>query len=146
MSIGVVIEETMSGWLQLDDEARPRDFSFSIRAFSPRPWRLAAPREFRGRLRLDGVELPVTGTLTLRPGGPAYELDVRHPGLGELHLAGHKTYTLRRLRESMTTCPLTVFRAGEVIGRAEVSYRESPLTFLRKALRLATPATAFGPY
>lgn len=145
MSIGLVIEETMSGWLRLDGEEQPRSFRFSIRAFSPRPWQLAAPRECRGRLQLDAEEVPVTGTLTLRPGGPAYVLECRHPVLGELRLAGHKTYSLRHLRSSLTTCPLTVFRDGGVIGRAEVMYRESPLAFLRKALRLATPATAFDP-
>lgn len=146
MDIGMVIEETMSGWLQLDGERAPRDFSFTIRAFTAQPWKVTAPRDFRGRVRLDGVEVPAEGTLTIRPTGPAYVVDFDHPELGKLHLAGHKTYALRNLVASMTTCPLTVFRNGHVIGRAEVVYRDSFLAFPFKAIRLATSATAYGSY
>lgn len=146
MTIGMVIEETMSGWLELDNDAAPRDFSFSIRAFTDRPLALTAPRDFRGRVRLDGVEAPVAGTLTIHPTGPAYELVFDHPELGTLYLSGRKTYDLRKLKVSMTTCPLKVYRDGKAIGSAEVAYRDSMLAFPFKAIRLARPADAFGRY
>lgn len=146
MAIGMVIEETMSGWLELANDTAPRDFSFSIRAFTPRPLALTAPRDFRGRVRLDGVELPVSGTLTIHPTGPAYELVFDHPELGTLYLAGRKTYDLFNLKVSLTTCPLTVYRDGRAIGSAEVAYRDSMLAFPFKAVRLASPANAFGRY
>lgn len=146
MGMGMVIEETMSGWLQLDDEKSPREFSFTIRAFTATPLRLTAPRPFRGVAKLAGVEVPVTGTLTIRLTGPAYALDFVHPELGELHAAGHKTYALGNLVASMTTCPLTVFRDGGVVGHAEVAYRDSMLAFPFKAVKLASADNAFGRF
>lgn len=146
MAIGMVIEETMSGWLELNNDPLARDFSFSIRAFTDRPLALTAPRDFRGRAKVDGVEVPVTGTLTIHPTGPAYELVFDHPELGTLYLAGRKTYDLFNLKVSMTTCPLTVYQEGRAIGRAEVAYRDSMLAFPFKAIRLARPADAFGRY
>lgn len=146
MAIGMVIEETMSGWLELNNDAQARDFSFKIRAFTDRPLALTAPRDFRGRACLDGVESPVMGTLTIHPTGPAYELVFDHPELGTLYLSGRKTYDLFNLKASLTTCPLTVYQDGRAIGRAEVAYRDSMLAFPFKAIRLARPADAFGRY
>lgn len=146
MTFGMTIEETMSGWLALDNEPSPRDFSFSIRAFTARPLAVTAPRNFCGRACLDGVESPVSGTLTILPAGPAYELVFDHPELGTLHLSGRKTYDLRKLKVSMTTCPLKVCREGKAIGYAEVAYRDSMLAFPFKAIRLARAADAFGHY
>lgn len=144
MAIGMVIEETMSGWLRLDADGRQRRFSFSIRAFTPTPLQVTAPRDFRGSARLDDFEGPVTGTLTIRPTGPAYELVLEHPELGLIYLSGRKTYDLRKLVASMTTCPLTVYRDGKAIGEAEVVYRDSMLAFPFKAIRFVRPDAAFG--
>jgi hypothetical protein len=57
-------------------------------------------------------------------------------GIGSLHLAGRKTYDVRRLIPSMTTLPLLVYRQGRIVGEAELVYRDSVLTFPLKALRL----------
>ena len=95
---------------------------------------------------LAGVEVPVTGTLTIRLTGPAYALDFVHPELGELHAAGHKTYALGNRVASMTTCPLMVFRDGAVVGHAEVAYRDSMLAFPFKAVKLASADKAFGRF
>jgi hypothetical protein len=146
MSMGMVIEETMSGWLQLNDEKAPRDFSFTIRAFTATPLRLTAPRPFRGVVTLAGVEVPVEGTLTIRLTGPAYVLDFVHPEFGALHASGEKTYALTNLVASLTTCPLTVFRDGIVAGHAEVVYRDSMLSFPFKAVKLASADKAFGRF
>ena len=146
MSTGLVLEETMRGWLQLDDESRSRDFAFSLRSFTPHIFRFNVPRSFRGRATLDGIEMDCRGELTLHLSGPHYWLDCGHPELGSLHVEGKKTYRLSALTHSLTTCPMTVYRDGERIGTAEVSYRESMLAFPFKALRLASSDNAFGEY
>lgn len=146
MSIGLVLEETMSGWMKLDSDKSPRSFSFTIRAFTEQVLSLGAPREFRGMAVVGSVEVPVTGTLVIRVTGPRYELDFMHPELGVLHVAGEKTYRLRGLLASLVTCPLTVYRNGEAIGTAEVAYRDSMLIFPFKALKLARAGQAFGRF
>ena len=146
MSLGIVLEETMSGWLRIGGEQKP--FSFSIRAFTPHIFSLGAPREFRGMVTLDGAEMPVSGVLTIRVTGPRYELDFVHPQLGALHAAGEKTYSANpaRLLASLVTCPLTVSRNGKVIGDAEVAYRDSMVAFPFKAIRLVSAEKAFGAW
>lgn len=146
MSTGVVLQETMQGWLQLDGESRARDFAFSLRSFTPHVLRFNTPRSFRGVASLDGTELPCQGELTLHITGPHYWLDLEHPELGKLHIQGRKHYRLRNLRSSMTTCPMTVYRDSRALGTAEVSYRGSMLTFPFKALRLVPSENAFGEY
>lgn len=146
MTTGLVLNETMQGWMRLNGERRARDFGFSLRAFSPRIFSFSTPRSFRGLAWLDGAETRCQGELTLRPTGPHYWLDFEHPELGQLHVAGEKQYSLRRLRGSLTTCPMTVYRGGEPIGTAEVRYEDSMLAFPFKALRLARSDNAFGEY
>jgi hypothetical protein len=34
MATGMLIKETMSGWMRLNNDAQARDFAFSIRAFT----------------------------------------------------------------------------------------------------------------
>lgn len=146
MTIGVLIKETMSGWLQLDNESGQRDFAFSLRAFTPRVFSLTAARAFRGTVTLDGHQLPCEGELTLFTHGPHYWLEFDHPELGRLHVEGKKTYRLKNLAASMTTCPLEVFSNGKRIGHAEVAYRDSMLAFPFSALRLSREENAFGEY
>lgn len=146
MSIGLVLEETMSGSLTLGADGIKHPFGFTIRAFSPRILTLTGPRIFRGIATLDGLDLPVSGTLTIRPTGPRYELSLTHPALGLLQISGEKTYSLSNLAVSLTTCPLTVYSRGEAIGTGEVVYRDSMLSFPFKALKLASADKAFGNY
>lgn len=146
MALGLVVKETMSGWLKLDGESRERDFAFSLQSFTPRIFSLGAPRSFRGTVRLDGAEVPCRGELTLHASGPHYWLDFRHPELGLLHVEGKKEYSLKSLVHSLTTCPMFVYRDGRKIGEAEAAYRDSMLTFPFKALRLAREEKAFGEY
>lgn len=146
MTIGIVLDETMSGHANIDGQQLA--FRFSIRAYTPRIFSLSAPREFRGIAELGGVELPVTGTLTIRVTGPRYELDLDHPQLGALHIEGEKTYSANpaKLVASLTTCPLTVYRDGKPVGDAEVVYRDSMVAFAFKAVRLVSEEKAFGSY
>jgi hypothetical protein len=146
MTTGVALSETMRGWLQLNGEDHARDFAFSLRSFTPHIFRFAVPRSFRGRVMVDNTELDCQGELTLRPTGPHYWLDFEHPELGQLHVVGKKQYSLRRLRQSLTTCPMTVYRGGEPIGTAEVRYEDSMLAFPFRALRLTRSDNAFGEY
>lgn len=147
MSIGIVLEETMSGWLQLDGGKR-QPFAFTIRAFTTQVFALSAPREFRGVAQLAGAEVPTTGVLTIRVTGPRYELDLEHPTLGSLRIEGEKTYSANpaKLVASLITCPLTVYRDGRAVGSAEVAYRDSMLAFPFKAVRLVSEERAFGAW
>lgn len=146
MALGLVLEETMSGWMRFDGDAAPRSFSFTIRAFTPRLLSLSAPREFRGRVSLDGHEVPVRGVLTIRVTGPRYELEFEHPVHGCLRAAGEKVYSAHpaKLRASLVTCPLTVFKDGRRAGTAEVVYRDSILAFAFRAIRVVRAENAFG--
>lgn len=146
MSIGVLIKEHMSGWLKLDDSDTAQDFAFSLRAFTPRVFSLTAPRAFRGTATLGDHACACEGELTLFTHGPHYWLDFNHPELGRLHVEGKKTYSLKNLTQSMTVCPLEVFRDGTRIGHAEVAYRDSMLAFPFTALRLTREENAFGEY
>lgn len=146
MTTGLLLKETMSGWLRIEGDTQPRDFAFSLRAFTPRIFSFTAPRAFRGVATLDGTEVECRGELTLHPSGPHYWLDMEHPELGLLHIDGKKQYRLSGLVHSLTTCPMTVYRNGEAIGEAQVAYRESMLAFPFKALRLAKEENAFGEY
>ena len=148
MSIGIVLEETMSGWIQLEGEQARQPFAFTIRAFTPQIFSLSAPREFRGVARIAGTEVSTTGVLTIQVTGPRYELDFVHPKLGALHAAGEKTYSANpaKILASLTTCPLTIFKDGKPVGTAEVVYRDSMIAFPFKAVRFVSEEKAFGAY
>ena len=148
MSLGIVLEETMSGWIQTDGDHAGHPFAFTIRAFTPRLFSLSAPRHFRGVVKVAGEEVPCTGVLTIRVTGPRYELDFDHPELGPLHAAGEKTYSANpsKLVASLITCPLTIYRDGRPVGSAEVMYRDSMLAFPFKAVKLASEEKAFGAF
>ena len=46
MATGMLIKETMSGWMRLNNEAQAHDFAFSIRAFTTHIFKFTAPRFF----------------------------------------------------------------------------------------------------
>lgn len=148
MSIGIVLEETMSGWIRLDGEPKERDFAFTIRAFTPKFFSLSVPREVRGVVRVAGHPVPCKGMLAIRLTGPRYELEFEHPERGPLHLQGEKTYSARpgNLTKSLVTCPLIVFARDEPIGSAEVAYRQSVLAFPFRAIRVVRAEQAFGEF
>ena len=136
MTTALIIRETMSGWLKLDADGREQDFAFSIRAVGEKLFALTAPRPFTGTVTLDGRDYPCEGEMTIRLTGPHYWLDFTHDEMGPLRVEGQKTYGKNGLLQSLITCPLTVYRHGEPIGVAEVTYREPMLAFPFTALRL----------
>jgi hypothetical protein len=148
MALGIVLEETMSGWLQLNSEHSGQPFAFTIRAFTPHIFSLSAPREFRGVAKIGGKEVPTTGVLTIQVTGPRYELDFDHPTLGPVHAVGEKTYSANpaKVVASLITCPLTIFKDGKPVGTAEVMYRDSMVAFPFKAVRFVSEEKAFGVF
>lgn len=130
----VQMNETMSGFIEMNDSKEPFEFTISV-SLENLPHR---PQPFAGVFRLPsrGHTGTATGELTFKWSGPRYELDVDLPGVGLVHLAGEKTYDLRNPVYSLTTCPLTVFRGGQAIGYAEVAYREPMWKFPFTAFRL----------
>lgn len=140
------LHETMSGWIELNADHRKEALSFTIDVIflnRSQPWQ-AQP--FSGVLQLPDrhCETHVQGSLSFKRSGPRYELLFDHPELGALELKGEKNYDLFNLRESLTVCPLTVYRLGEPIGYAEVAYRDSLLAFPFRSLRLVDDALALG--
>lgn len=143
MTTGILIKETMSGWMRLNEAAEAKDFAFSIRAFTPHIFRLSAPRFFRGIATLEGAQFPCRGELTLFLSGPAYWLELLHPELGALRFEGKKQYGKNGLIHSLITCPMVVKSEGQLIGSAEVAYRDSMLAFLFTAIRLVDEKDAW---
>lgn len=144
--ISLTMNETMSGFIELNDSGKQEPFEFTISVFFENRLNPLAPQPFKGTFKLASrnVEGPVSGELTLKLSGPRYELDFDFPGIGLVHLAGEKTYTIKELVYSLTTCPLTLYRAGKPIGYAEVAYRDPILTFPLKAFRLAREESVLG--
>lgn len=143
MTLGLLLKERMSGWLQLDSQSRQQPFAFQIRAFTTRIFSVSAPRYFRGTVSLDGQDFPCEGELTIHLNGPHYWLTFNHPELGQLRVEGKKQYGLNGLLASLITCPMTVCRNQQTIGQAEVAYRESMLAFPFTALRLVDEQQAY---
>ncbi len=144
--ISLTMNETMSGFIELNDTGKKEAFEFTISIFFENRLNPLAPQPFKGTFRLGdrNASGPVSGELTLKLTGPRYELDFDFPGIGLVHVAGEKTYTLKELAYSLTTCPMTLYRAGKPIGYAEVAYREPLLSFPFKAFRLGRADTALG--
>ncbi|CBL47194.1 hypothetical protein HDN1F_36110 [gamma proteobacterium HdN1] len=143
--LSLVMKETMSGYIELNDLERREPFEFSIRIFFKNRLNPLAPQPFRGTFTLAGRRYTgeVSGMITLKLSGPRYALDLDFPGLGPVHMEGEKTYSLDGLVESLITCPLIVSRAGKILGFSEVAYRNSILCFPFQALRLARQETVW---
>jgi hypothetical protein len=138
----VKLQETMSGWIELNADRKREALRFSIDVIflnRSQPWQ-AQP--FSGVLSLPdrGYETHVQGQLSFKLSGPRYELLFNFPGLGAIELKGEKSYDLFNLKESLTVCPLTVYQDRKAIGYAEVAYRDSILTFPFRSLRLVNNA------
>jgi hypothetical protein len=136
MASGLLLSETMSGDMTLDDNGVALPFSFSIHAFSKKILNISSPRYFHGTVTLDGNDYPCHGELTIHLTGPHYWLEFDHPQLGAVRAEGQKSYSLKGLVRSLTTCPLQISVQGRRIGTAVVAYQDSMLAFPFKALRL----------
>ena len=143
MTLGLLLKERMSGWLQLNSQDRQQPFASQIRAFTTRIFSVSAPRYFRGTVSLDGQEYSCEGELTIHLNGPHYWLTFNHPEQGVLRVEGKKQYGRNGLLASLITCPMTVYRNQQAIGQAEVAYRESMLAFPFTALRLVDEQQAY---
>ncbi|MCG8312479.1 MAG: hypothetical protein MI976_04635 [Pseudomonadales bacterium] len=133
----LVMNESMRGWLELNASNEPEEFEFSIKIKLGKGPRLLAPQPFAGVVTLAerNYSARVEGEITFQLTGPRYELDFEFPGIGLVRAAGEKSYSLSGLKDSLITCPLTVYHQGEAIGYAEVRYEDPILTFPLKALR-----------
>ncbi|MDP2228441.1 MAG: hypothetical protein Q8J78_13300 [Moraxellaceae bacterium] len=141
MALQLVLKERMSGWIEFQDDSLPKgrhEFVFDVDASTSAILNFGAVRECTGTVSFGHFHrpVPVEGELVLQLGGPSYDMQFTLDGIGSLHLAGRKTYDVRRLIPSMTTLPLLVYRQGRIVGEAELVYRDSVLTFPLKALRL----------
>lgn len=141
------LQETMSGWIELNSTRKQEALSFAINVlFIHRlhPWK---PQPFSGTLFLPerGYQTEVHGYLSFKLSGPRYEMKFHHPDIGLVELCGEKHYDISNLRESLTLCPLTVYQQGEAMGYAEVAYRDSILAFPLQSLSLvrAEPRVGF---
>ena len=143
MSLGLLLKESMSGWLQLDGEAK-QDFAFEIRAFTTQILNLSTPRYFQGTVILGDLTLPCEGELTIFLTGPHYWLTFDHPRWGRVRAEGKKHYGRNGLIASLTTCQMTLSRDRQPIGSAEVAYRDSMAAFPFRALRLVSEDKAYG--
>lgn len=137
--ITIKLQETMSGWIELNSTRKQEALSFDISVlFTHRlqPWK---PQPFSGVLWLRdrGYRTDTSGHLSFKLSGPRYELEFDHPDAGRVELKGEKNYDITHLKESLTVCPLTVYQQGEAIGYAEVAYRDSILAFPFRSLRPA---------
>lgn len=142
MSLQLVLKERMSGWIAFRPDiglpAGRHAFALNVDAATRELLRFGAVRHCAGQVEFGALHapVPVRGELVLHLTGPSYDLHFTLDGIGDLHVAGRKTYDVRNLAESMTTLPLVVYRDGQVIGEAELVYRDSILAFPLKALRL----------
>lgn len=142
MSLQLVLKENMSGWIAFNPDsglpAGQHPFVLNVDAATSSILHFGAVRQCSGTVAFGSFHrpVPVRGELVLQLTGPSYDLTFSLDGIGELHVAGRKTYDVRNLVESMTTLPLMVYRNGQVIGEAELVYRDSVVTFPLKALRL----------
>lgn len=140
------LQETMSGWIELNSDRKQESLSFSIDViFTHRlqPWR---PQPFSGTLSLADrhYQTEVHGYLSFKLSGPRYEMKFQHPELGLIEMKGEKSYDITNLKESLTVCPLTLYQQGEAIGYAEVAYRDSILAFPLQAVRVVKAEPRIG--
>ncbi|HAG92929.1 MAG: hypothetical protein CMK83_22130 [Pseudomonadales bacterium] len=137
------LQETMKGWLELNESHRKEAFAFTIEVTFMRRLRPWKPQPFVGSVTLPARNLTTEthGYFTLKPMGPRYELRFDLPGIGAVQASGEKSYDLMNLKDSLTMCPLTLFHNGSAIGYIEVAYEDSLLAFPLKALRVTKYAT-----
>ena len=146
MTIGVVMRESMSGWIRIEGEEEEHPFTFSIRAYTDKIFSIGAARRFKGVAEFGDFHrpVPVSGEVQILWSGPRYSLDLVHDELGPLHIEGKKQYGKNGWIRSLVTCPLEVYREGKQIGEAEVAYRDPIWRFFFRAFRLVRQENAFG--
>ena len=134
----LVMKETMKGWIELNETHESEPFEFTITVGLTKGTHFLAPKPFEGVVRLKNrnYKTRAEGELALQLTGPRYEVDFEFPGIGLVRAAGEKSYAVSEFKESLITCPLTVYSKGEAIGYAEVRYEDPILTFPLKALRI----------
>ncbi|PIE41534.1 MAG: hypothetical protein CSA49_02965 [Gammaproteobacteria bacterium] len=140
----LVLNETMQGWIELNETRKAEAFEFTIKVGLGKGSRLLGAQPFAGIARLTDrdYQTPVEGELTFQLSGPKYQLDFEFPGIGLVRASGEKSYSMNELVESLVTCPLTVYAKGEIIGYAEVRYQGPIITFPLKAIRLESDNSA----
>lgn len=136
----LTLQESMKGWMELNETRKQETMEFDIDiTFTNRskPWK---PQPFIGTLRLieRNLEVETHGYLTLKPLGTRYELRFRLPQMGSLEAKGEKSFDLLNLKESFTTCPLTIYQAGQAIGYAEVVNQQTNSVLPLKGVRVST--------
>lgn len=136
------LKETMTGWLELNENHHQEPVEITIDViFMKRlkPWQ---PQPFTGSLRLPNrdYETETHGYLTIKPAGSRYELRFDLPDVGPVQAVGEKTYDVFNLKESLTLCPLTLFKEGQAIGYSEVAYSDSIMAFPFRSMRLTSYA------
>ena len=142
MSLQLVLKEKMSGWIAFNpDSGFPEgrhSFVLNVDAVTEELFSFGTQRRCSGQVEFGAVHapVPVQGELVLQLTGPSYDLHFSLEGVGDIQVTGRKTYDIRNLLESMITLPLIVYRNSQVIGEAELVYRDSVLTFPLKALCL----------
>ena len=148
MATGLRLKETMSGWISFNEAPEKIPFRLSLHAFTLAVFKISAPRPFKGEaeFRVGEGLMPIEGELVLDLSGPSYCLRIHHEKYGEINIRGRKTYTFKNLKQSLITCPLSVYKNETLIGEAEVVYRDSMLAFPFTALRLVEEEVAYLPY
>ena len=59
MTIGVIMRESMSGWIRIEAEEGEHPFSFSIRAYTDKIFSIGAARRFKGIAEFGDYHRPV---------------------------------------------------------------------------------------
>ncbi len=136
----LTLQETMSGWMEFNETRVQETLEFDINITLMnrlKPWK---SQPFTGVMRLASRKLEVEthGYLTFKPTGTRYELRFRIPELGSLEAKGEKSFDLFNLKESFTTCPLTIYQDGQAIGYAEVVNQPPQTGFPLKAIRVSS--------
>lgn len=151
MTVGIVLDESMSGWLSIFSNRQNgvpvRElFSISIRAYQGRYLKMFAPREFHGEANLGGRLSPISGHLTLKVSGPEYRINLHDSDYGNLFILGKKEYKVKNFKRSLVTCTLMVYKEGQVIGEGEIRYQEPIWKFLLTGVKFVRKEKAFEPY
>ena len=155
--LGVIIKETMSGWIRFDKfspHSSPTEkdietsiqypFQINIRAFCNK-LRYPFCFDFTGKALFPGLPLPhaltendthpeVSGKMGISHSGVSYKFKLTLPNIGPLTFEGKKVYangtlSWKKYRTSLITLPLTVKLNGKSIGSAELKYREPLYAF-----------------
>jgi hypothetical protein len=129
MTMGIRFEETMTGFFLSHEGDEPKDFSFriSVHCRRLRHFWTGAPMDLEGTVDLEGISLkcPTRGTLEVDVVGRRqliYELQWNDEDKSLYRFVGKKEISARHPIHSMTVLRGLIFRKGESIGTAELSF------------------------